>query len=445
MDTNHSDTSWVSGNTSTGSPYLDGTATYISNELQNLEDSVSQAIFDEDGQDLLSSRTGTFVPGRDTSGRRSPSGSQTGRMRGDTYRSSTREFTSAASSKRRKAESSAGQGRSRSSRDTEIITRIRNLESGVSGYEQPRGQDERTARPPEATTEAYGQPSRRIENASRAREGTSAVRQGTQAARQGSYDPQASGSYSRSAPLKKTTIRGTVSRGKTGSRSYSGGGVRKGRRKALRRKKRLLRRLTILVLLAAVITGVVLLLRGCQTREVRTITRSTVELRRNGSLIVTSIEPFERDYYDEKELKDQIDEALGMYNLNGKRIELNRFDVDGKNAFLQLTYHSSEDYRAFNDTLLFDGTIADAQQQGIDLSAILSAVSRRNSSRIFTSGDFTSLSGNKVIVLAEAMDIVLPRRDKILYASANLTVTDDQHAEVSGEVTRSSFAVVVLE
>jgi len=201
----------------------------------------------------------------------------------------------------------------------------------------------------------------------------------------------------------------------------------------------------VFALLAAFIIGVILLLKGCQTREVKAITRSTVEFRRNGSLIVTSVEPFERDYYDEKELRALIDEALGKYNLNGKKIELNQFDVDNKNAVLQLSYQSSADYRAFNDTMLFDGTVQEAQEQGIDLSAILSAVSRQNSSRIFTAGDFPALSGNRVIVLAEAMDIVLPRREKIMYASANLNVTDDQHAAAAGNITRSSYAVIILE
>ena len=117
--------------------------------------------------------------------------------------------------------------------------------------------------------------------------------------------------------------------------------------------------------------------------------------------------------------------------------------VRGGVATLILDYKSVGDYVSFNSAPMFFGTVKDAIEQGYDLRGILSAASRRNTSKILTQRDFEELSSNRLIYVTEKMNLVVPRR--ILYASGNLKVSADRQAIVNGTISESSPAILILE
>lgn len=246
------------------------------------------------------------------------------------------------------------------------------------------------------------------------------------------------------AGTKRTTYRNNQQ-----VRREPGSAVRYGskRRRSGRRKRRFAR----IVVTAAVILIAVGIIAG-----IRAVTRAlgpedydapTAEFRRNGSIRVTSIESFDQTYYDQNELADSIRSAVSEYNsANGENsVKEESFDVADGNAKVVLIYKSAEDYQNFNNTALFTGTVQDAEEAGYDFESIMQAVSNQDSSTILTQATLDQLLSNHTIILTEQVNVVLPRRWEILYATPNLGVTDFQHATAIDTISDEKPAIVILK
>ena len=157
------------------------------------------------------------------------------------------------------------------------------------------------------------------------------------------------------------------------------------------------------------------------------------------------MESFAEDYYDANELKKTVRDAVDAYNAeNGSRsVVQNSLQVKDQMARLVLTYKSAEDYRGFNDTDLFVGTVKDAEDSGYDFESIMSAVSHADSSRILNQATLDQLLENEVIILSEQVNVVTPRG--ILYATPNLGVTDETHASPVDVISKDEPAIVILK
>lgn len=171
----------------------------------------------------------------------------------------------------------------------------------------------------------------------------------------------------------------------------------------------------------------------------------TAEFRRDGSIRVTSVESFEEDYYDAAELKSRIREAVAAYNEAGgsNLVRQSDFAVTDGTAKVVLTYASSSDYRSFNNMPLFVGTVREAQEEGYDLSSLLSSVSQEDSSRILNEDTLSQLSDNGIILWMEQTDMVVP--EEILYATPNLSITDSTHAAAADTISQTAPAIIVLK
>ncbi|KAI4446292.1 hypothetical protein C823_000810 [Eubacterium plexicaudatum ASF492] len=97
---------------------------------------------------------------------------------------------------------------------------------------------------------------------------------------------------------------------------------------------------------------------------------STVYITKDGNVIGADIEDFNKEYYDEEELKAYITESIENYvESNGDgSLELRKFQTesseeDGVTAQLYLDYATYIDYALFNDVTFFAGTVSEAQQE----------------------------------------------------------------------------------
>ncbi len=226
-----------------------------------------------------------------------------------------------------------------------------------------------------------------------------------------------------------------------------GSNIRKKRRVSVKRKAVLKRRIFRLCIAAVLAVLVIIAVRAFRAREISDFIASTASFTRRGGVEVTTIETFGKSYYDQNELREAIRDSVDRYNRDsgaGKElIEWKGLTVRNGVATLILNYKSVADYVAFNEAPMFFGTVRDALEQGYDLKGILSAVSRRNTSKILTQRDFEGLSSNRLIYVTEKMNLVVPRR--ILYASGNLRVSADKEAIVNGTISESSPAILILE
>lgn len=165
---------------------------------------------------------------------------------------------------------------------------------------------------------------------------------------------------------------------------------------------------------AAIIFSMVLslsLLVGCGNKL--EVEESTVYVDKDGSVISVDIESFEKDYYDEKELKEYIDEEIDAYTSeNGKKsVKLQDVSVEDSVATLKLEYETATDYTNFNGIELYTGTVVKAMAAGYDFNV-----------------DFVSVEDGVVLGTADRDKILQNDDYKVAIIKANTNV------QVEGEI-----------
>ncbi len=217
------------------------------------------------------------------------------------------------------------------------------------------------------------------------------------------------------------------------------------KKKTARYYKKKLRQAAVLAAGLAVAAGIFLAVRAvtkCFGPEEQTA--SAIEFRRNGSIVVTSVETLDQDYYDTAELKKTIRDSVSAYNeANGGGVKQTSFSVTENTAHLVMTYDSPEDYERFNDTTLYVGTVQGARDEGFDFASIMSSVSNADSSKILNEATLEQLLSNGVIILTEQANVVTAKG--ILYATPNLGVTDETHASAIGTINEDTPAIIILK
>lgn len=172
-------------------------------------------------------------------------------------------------------------------------------------------------------------------------------------------------------------------------------------------------------------------------------TVSRVEFTKKGELTVTSVESFDKAYYDETELQTQIDSEIAAYNdENGDHVSQESLTVADGVATLSMQYDSASDYQAFNDQEMYWGTLEEAENSGYDLSGLSGQTNATDESETFGEGTARELAENTLIVITEPLDVITAT--DILYASDNLTIARSDYAKVNGTVSESEPAILIL-
>lgn len=93
---------------------------------------------------------------------------------------------------------------------------------------------------------------------------------------------------------------------------------------------------------------------------------NTVYILDNGKVVSTTVEPFDKDAYSEKELKSYMKDVIRTYNNeNGSgSVKQKSFDIKDDVATLVMQYASADFYEAFDGTEIFVGSIAEAVEAG---------------------------------------------------------------------------------
>jgi len=164
---------------------------------------------------------------------------------------------------------------------------------------------------------------------------------------------------------------------------------------------------------------------GCNSIE--DAKSSTIYVNPKGKVTSVIVEDFQKEYYDEKELKESINTAIDSYNQqhNSKAVTLKKLTVKKETAKAVLTYDSCDDYCAFNDTILFSGTVAEAQKAGYDFQTNFITAAQKEAS----SDDIINQhSDAKVIITNEP--VYVQTKNAILYVSKNVSVKGGKLVQV---------------
>lgn len=243
-----------------------------------------------------------------------------------------------------------------------------------------------------------------------------------------------------------------MTQGRSGKTTHRKGKATTGtrhRKNSKRNQLVLMRWIAVIVVLVAVVIVCVRCAGGNQgTAAKETVivdeTVSRVEFTRKGALTVTSVETFDKDYYDQAELQEAIDSAVTSYNdSNDGGVTAGDLTVENGTATLVMQYDSADDYESFNNQEMFWGTLQAAEDAGYDLSGLSGQTNAQDETQTFGEGTARSLADNTLIVITESLNVLTP--SDILYASENLTIANSDYAVVNGDISESMPAILILK
>ncbi len=154
-------------------------------------------------------------------------------------------------------------------------------------------------------------------------------------------------------------------------------------------------------LVCLLITG---LLTGCgKSLEAD---RDTVYVQKKGTIISAAIADFDKDYYQEEELKNYVDDRIQAYqSTHGqKSIQIDDFSVEEGIAKLFIKYAGYEDYQEFNDVTLFSGTVPQALAAGYKFDTEFSEIVDEKVTGSIENTKIMELDA-KIIILSEKVDV----------------------------------------
>lgn len=148
--------------------------------------------------------------------------------------------------------------------------------------------------------------------------------------------------------------------------------------------------------------------------------RDTVYVQKKGTVVSAAIADFDKDYYDDEELKNYIDERVAEYQEeHGKgSVSIDEFSVEDGVARLFIKYDSCEEYQNFNEVTLFSGTIPQALAEGYNFEEEFTEIENGEAAGSADRDAIADLDA-KVIILSEKVDVKVD--GTIQYVSSRYT------------------------
>ncbi len=178
--------------------------------------------------------------------------------------------------------------------------------------------------------------------------------------------------------------------------------------------------------------------------------RDTVYIQKKGNVVSAAIADFDKDYYDEEELKNYIDERVADYQEeHGKNtVSIDEFSVEDGVARLFIKYSGCEDYQNFNEVTLFSGTIPQALAEGYSFEEDFTEIEDGEAAGRVKKDAVADLDA-KVIILSEKVDVKVD--GTIRYVSSKYTTmkakdtVSIQLPEESEDGEESALVYVIYE
>lgn len=175
------------------------------------------------------------------------------------------------------------------------------------------------------------------------------------------------------------------------------------------------------VLLALCMAGIVC---GCSAKA--DADKTSVIIDKKGAVTQIIVEDFSQPYYNQEELKEQIEQKAAQHNQscgNQEGAVLDELDVSEQGQIkVRMKFAGCQDYASFNEKLLFVGTVSEAYSAGYsfpDMTAVTDG-GRLAASEVLEKG------GMHIVVIEETQQLKLP--GKIAYYSEGVSLVDDKTA-----------------
>lgn len=179
-------------------------------------------------------------------------------------------------------------------------------------------------------------------------------------------------------------------------------------------------------------------LAGCQKND--EIDKNSIEVSKKGWIKATVYESFDKEYYDKDELRETVESAIDAYNSESgeERIKLDSLKVKKKVAHATITYTADDDYVAFNQVGIYNGT---AKEMDTAVYDAWQELEDRDGNKIPLQNVLVSEDTCYLVILQE--NCTLETSGKILYTSSNVIVDGKKSADVTAN--HESYAYIVYE
>ncbi len=148
--------------------------------------------------------------------------------------------------------------------------------------------------------------------------------------------------------------------------------------------------------------------------------RDTVYIQKRGAIISAAIADFDKDYYDEEELKAFAEERVQEYQEeHGKNsVTIDKFSVEEGTAKLYMKYAGYEDYQEFNEVTLFSGTVPQALAAGFTFDTDFTKIKDGKAAGSVENTEVVD-TDYKVVVLSEKVEVKVD--GSVQYMSSDYT------------------------
>lgn len=192
--------------------------------------------------------------------------------------------------------------------------------------------------------------------------------------------------------------------------------------------------------LALMLASVIMIigLAGCGSSE-SAVTATTIEVKKDGSVIHTIVEDFSEDYYDLEALEREIQDACDTYNASAGEgsVTVGEAVVEDGVLTVRMTYQNAAAYAGFNKQALFSGTVKDAYNAGYDLDVTLYSI--QDDGETIGKDDLLNMGEQHIVILREAVDVRV--WDKVLYVSGDVLKTGDSRMVMVGGGSALTYIV----
>ncbi len=103
---------------------------------------------------------------------------------------------------------------------------------------------------------------------------------------------------------------------------------------------------------------------------------SAIKLTKKGEILTCSVEELDKDFYDEEELKDYVNETVEEYLAENEdaSVKVQKLSVSDGIAKLNMKYDSADTYASFNNVTFYVGTVAKALAAGYEFEGSFASI-----------------------------------------------------------------------
>ncbi|MBR5406546.1 MAG: hypothetical protein IK111_02775 [Lachnospiraceae bacterium] len=180
-----------------------------------------------------------------------------------------------------------------------------------------------------------------------------------------------------------------------------------------------------------------LAIAGCSQGE--DINETTVSIDNKGVITHSIIESFDKDYYNEDELRGIISDEVESYCRDRDKdcAKLESLEIKDGMASARMRFATYSDYAGFNDVDFFYGTVEEAMEHDYPTDVTLKS---RDDNSTIGRFEFESLKSSRIIIVSEPVVIHTPR--KIAYTTANIDLIDDNNARMASDSVGVGYIVL---